>query len=89
MSEMKTWDAGRTLYRSDFLSEQALNAPQTISVHVETDDGRNFGAWQELPLKAYTPFAGERFTVHLHWGYGEENHHWKSGPYLVVIPDTV
>ena len=88
MTELQTWDAGKPLSRYDFLTAQQASAPQTISVHVEVDDGRNFGAWQKLPLKAYTPFAGERFTVHLHWGYGEMNHHWKLGPYLVVLADA-
>ena len=89
MSEMQTWDAGRPLYRSDFLSRDALNAPQPVSVSITVDDGRQFGAWTGHPLSEYIPFAGERFTVETHWGYGEENHYTHIGPYLVVIPDAV
>lgn len=85
--ELQTWIAGQMLSRSDFLSKAEMDAPSTISVSVTIDDGRQFGAWTGQPLSAYTPFAGERFTVETHWGFGEENHRRQLGPFLVVVPD--
>ena len=79
-----TWPAGKSPRRMDFLNTQQLNAPQTISVSVETGDGRKYGAWQTMPLSDFIPADGDTFTAEMHWGWGEENHYWHEGPYLVV-----